>query len=143
MAMKMRQQRKEWLFCTLVLAAVFAGEAQAQCAGNGQLFPIKEGVSQCIMLGRAYGPEGTQYEPAHRIVHCTVSGLQQSSYLLVSHTDFIADTPYHLPQEAIYITHNEQRIVFTGLALTPRAEVVFHYFGPWDPSYQFDLTCSW
>lgn len=130
--METKKHNIGWLLGIFIAALLFNAHAYAECAGDGQLFTVKEGVSACINLGKG-----------HKIVHCTVSGLQQSSYLLVSHTDFIADSPYHLPQEAIYLDTNEQRIVFTGFGVSDRAHVVFHYFGPWDPSRQFDLTCAW
>lgn len=132
MAMIIKKHNRGWLLGIITAALLFNARAQADCAGDGQLFTVKEGIEACIMLGKG-----------HKIVHCSISGLQQSSYLLVTHTDFIADSPYHTPQEAIYLDANEQRVVFTGFGVSEKAHVVFHYFGPWDPSYQFDMTCSW
>lgn len=114
----------------LLTGPVHAAQAE-HCAQNNEIFTVKHGTSVCINPGSG-----------HKVVHCVVTGLQQNAYLLVTQTGFTADSPYHIPKAAIHINHNQQRIVFGGVA-TPGSEVVFHYFGPWDPSYQFNLTCGW
>ena len=119
------------LFIVLLMLS-FTAPAAARCVADGETFTVKEGISACIEPGKG-----------HKIVHCTVSAFQQSSYLLITHTNFIADSPYHMPKDAIYIDENEKRLVFTGLGIDKTARLEFHYFGPWDPSYQFDMTCSW
>jgi hypothetical protein len=128
---KQQNMNKKTITLALILL-FFAPSVFARCAGNGEIFTVKEGISACIEPG-----------VGHKIIHCQVSGLQQNAYLLISHTNFVADSLYHLPKEAIHINDNNQRIVFSGLGISKDSEIIFHYFGPWDPSYQFDMTCSW
>lgn len=104
----------------------------ADCASNGATFHVAEGISGCIVVGLG-----------HKVVHCTTSGLGQNANALVTTTGFNPDSDYPNPSNKIFINSNGQRITFSGVGTNPFAEIDFAYYGPWDPSYSYDLTCTW
>lgn len=118
---------------SLALFSVFSATlAFADCASNGATFHVAEGISGCVNIGTG-----------HKVIHCTTSGLGQNANVLVTTTGFDPDSDYPNPTGKIYINSNGQRITFTGVGTNPLAEIDFAYYGPWDPSYSYDLTCSW
>lgn len=131
--MQLNKKYLRWINI-LLLGLIASGSAYAECVqvGRGETFLVKEGLSSCLNVSGG-----------HKIVHCVVTGLMQNSYLLVTPTSVEANSLYRVPQTAILIHYNQQRLVFTGFGSRDEAELVFHYFGPWDPSYQFNLTCTW
>lgn len=107
-------------------------QRQFECVNSGDTFHVTEGVSECIVVGKG-----------HRTVRCVVSGLQQAANLLVTETGFAASSLYTIPTDAIPIIKNGQLMVFAGYGATKNSRIVFEYYGPWEPSYRFDMTCSW
>lgn len=142
---------KQWMYIFILLlftggitsAAVASGSATnqlapmanmvepMQCAKDGAEFQIAQGVSRCVTVGMG-----------HKVVSCVVNRLQQNAYLLVTHTGFIDHPAYPIPMGPIYINQNQQRLVFMGVGTQKNTEMIFHYGGPWDPSYTYYLTCT-
>lgn len=114
------------------LLFIVAQTVSADCARDEETMVVTGDTSPCVNVG--YG---------HKIVQCVTTGVMQSARMLVTSTDFEVDSLYPIPKHAITVHSNYQRFIFGGFGMNKEAKLVFQYYGPWQPSYKFNVTCTW
>ncbi len=126
-----KYKHKLQMLIAMALLTISGVASAEDCSGNGATFHVKEGASGCILIDKG-----------NKVVNCIVSGMMQHTNVLITSTGFSSNSNYSIPQSVTLLDHNNQRITFSGVAGL-NARIDFQYYGPWDPSYYFDLTCSW